>query len=41
MLIISEFTTMTFTDNSALNYGGVFYIITEEFFSRSKSLLTS
>ena len=30
-LIISEFTTMTFTDNSALNYGGVFYTLMNNF----------
>ena len=32
------FSESTFQNNSAIDYGGVFYIITEEFFTRSKSL---
>ena len=37
-LIFSEFSYVTFHNNSAVDYGGVFYISTKEFFIRSKSL---
>ena len=37
-LLFSEFSYVTFQNNSAVDYGGVFYISTKEFFIRSKSL---
>ena len=38
VLILSESCTATFHNNSALDHGGVFYIFTEEFIVRSKTL---
>ena len=38
VMIFSESCNATFQNNSAIDYGGVFYIITEEFFARSKTL---
>ena len=39
VLKISESAMITCTNNSAINYGGVFHIITEEYYSRSMSLI--
>ena len=37
VLIVSESCTTTFQNNTAIDYGGVFYIVTEEFLIQSKT----
>ena len=37
VLIVSESCTTTFQTNTAIDYGGVFYIVTEEFLIQSKT----